>query len=143
MLRKKQRTPAQRAMLRFKQKQPLGIGKTRRQLKADVDRVERTVKEIVRAHCVVRDGYCRYGRDLNNFGKCQGPSEWSHASDHKRSQTRGQAPERRHTTKTSCMQCRKHHRMYERGTLRGDLGDNGFNGDVQWHEVHSRRWGMR
>lgn len=72
-------------------------------------RLETRVKRSVRAQCVARDGYCL----LAGWHVCQGPSEWAHAHSHRRSQTRGQAPEQRHQLASSMMLCRSAHRAYD------------------------------
>ena len=89
---------------------------TRKTVKSKRQRDEAKVKKAVRAECVTRDGYCFAG----NLGApdCKGPSEWAHFAGHRRSQTRGMAPERRHSTHFSGMLCRKHHRQEERGDYR-------------------------
>jgi hypothetical protein len=101
---------------------PQPKGKTRKQAKAKKQRAERDVKRRVRAIVADRDGYCRFARGVlqpfaRGVDKCQGPSEWAHIAGHRRSQTRGLAPEVRHGTATSVMLCRKHHRMEEAGRL--------------------------
>lgn len=53
---------------------PISVGAPRRILKARKDRREAEVKDLVRADCVERDGYC-ISRDLD---PCSGPSEWMH-----------------------------------------------------------------
>ena len=91
-------------------------------------RQEQAVKTSVRARCVARDEYCRahsYSRYFHgdvldaSVGlldlACDGPSEWAHLL--RRSLTRGQAPERRHTTTHSLMLCRHHHQQEEAGHL--------------------------
>lgn len=97
----------------------------RRRTKGRKDRVERVVRQSVRAQCVERDHDCRLGawfwRDdfsVEVWGsECRGESEWAHLKGHRRSQTRGQAPEARHTTTHSLMLCTRHHGMEERGRL--------------------------
>jgi hypothetical protein len=136
---RKVRSKQQRAWLRFKSKQPVGF--QTRQTKKDADeQAERLRKRAVRADCVARDGYCRYGRDLSNFDSCRGPSEWAHYGDKKRFKTRNQDPEVRHTTKESLMLCRKHHRMYDRGTLLIELlTDAGCIGLLRFALFRARR----
>ena len=98
----------------------------RRTPKGRKDRVERTVRQSVRAQCVERDGDCRWGRfsDADDFDMaawntaCKGPSEWAHLKGHRRSLTRGQAPEVRHTTAHSLMLCQWHHILEEEGRYR-------------------------
>src|SRR5688500_15406246 len=95
----------------------------RRTTKGRKRRAERTVKQSIRSRCADRDGYCRIGgRDgtqevdihKSTMAWCQGVSEWAHLRGYRRSQTRGQAPERRHTTMHSLMLCSRHHGMEER-----------------------------
>jgi hypothetical protein len=81
-------------------------------LKRKRQHLERMLKTAIRAACVERDGYCRYGTALN-YRPCDGPSEWAHLGDKRRSRTRGQSPELRHTTTGSVMLCRRHHQMYD------------------------------
>lgn len=79
-------------------------------------RRERKVIERVRALVEARDGFCRMRRlpcFVDVFGQCQGVSEWAHLGDLKRFKTRGQAPERRHTTGGTAMLCTKHHHDYD------------------------------
>jgi hypothetical protein len=106
-------------------------GEPRKRVKARKQRAERAVKQSVRAACVERDGLCRVTKKLWRFvdtyhptanlveWRCGGiASEWAHLAGHRRSQTRGQAPERRHTTKHSLILCTRHHAMEESGQLR-------------------------
>ena len=104
-------------------------GEPRKRVKGRKQRAERAVKQDVRAACLSRDHECRYGagfwRDdfdrpawLTKIEGCDGPSEWAHIAGHRRSQTRGQAPERRHNTRTSLMLCKRHHGLEEAGKLK-------------------------
>jgi hypothetical protein len=102
-----------------------GAAPTRKAEKAKAGRAEGKVKGLVRAHVAARDGACRIGllhsgdsmvlsttlhsRDL----ACDGPSEWAHLAEKRRSKTRGQAPEVRHTTADSLILCRRHHARYD------------------------------
>jgi hypothetical protein len=88
---------------------------TRKRLKGRRDRSEAKVKRMVRAECVTRDGYCLVLTRVG-LGGCQGPSTWAHFAGHRRSQTRGMAPERRHQTLFSGMLCKRHHDQEEAGT---------------------------
>lgn len=101
--------------------------KTRRQLKARQDRQAAQITKRVRADCVLRDGHCRMtaGHDDVFVGvttlmsmPCEGPSEWAHFGDKRRSRTRGQAPQIRHTTEGSLMLCQVMHLAYDSGHLR-------------------------
>lgn len=107
-------------------------GKTRKQLKARKDRDEARIKKLVRAACVVRDGYCRlHGLRPITFDdalgdcihiyelmRCVGPSEWAHFGKKKRARTRGMKPEERHDTAHSLMLCRSAHEAYDAGRLK-------------------------
>lgn len=111
---------------------PLSKGRTRNSLKAKKDRAEATVKKYVRALCADRDNFCRTRMPLDGdtaqtadpfltwpwCGRCNGPLEWAHMHVKRRSQTRGQAPEIRHTTKDSLMLCRFHHQEYDAHRLK-------------------------
>lgn len=104
-------------------------GPTRKQLKARADRGEAKVKKSVRAQCDARDGDCRigwhnavdeikdvYGPELfvpSLYDGCDGPPQWAHLHSHRRSQTRGQAATKRHTTAGSLMLCAEHHQQYD------------------------------
>ena len=86
--------------------------------KARARRQEAAHAKIVRAACVVRDGYCLIASRLPRavavlLGPCEGLSEWAHVAEHRRCFTRGQAPEVRHTTAGSGMLCRGHHVAYD------------------------------
>src|SRR6185436_15514401 len=89
----------------------------RRILKARNDRAEVAVKKSVRAKAVERDGYCRLA-GIDGFGPCRGPSQWSHLFDRRRSQTRCQAPEIRHSTRASAMFCERHSALEEARRIR-------------------------
>ena len=71
----------------------------------------------IRAKCVERDGMCRYWMDTYERCfvaiECSGPSEWAHMRGSTRAETRGMAPENRHSTTTSLMLCREHHNFYD------------------------------
>lgn len=97
-------------------------GRSRKSLKAAEDRAEAKVKKAVRAACVERDGACRIATPLGHdvlqtypvlLTMCDGPSQWAHMHTHRRSQTRGQDPEQRHTTAASLMLCQRHHDQYD------------------------------
>jgi len=102
----------------------------RKRAKARAQRHERAVAAVVRAVCVGRDGYCRFGDwedhpdDAHSavlgyvMGEdCEGDSQWAHMGEHRRFRTRGQAPEVRHTTADSLMLCATHHHAYDEHTL--------------------------
>ena len=112
--------------------------KTRKQLKARKVRREAAVKQDVRAACVSRDGFCRVvAALLNDYDvRPRGESEWAHMHAKRRSKTRGQDPEERHTTADSLMLCRFHHDAYDgrtrpRLTIEA-LTDRGADGPLQF-----------
>lgn len=112
---------------------------TRKRIRGRKQRAEAKVKRSGRAACVERDGHCRaflWFDDplVNAWGNdCRGRSTWAHIRGHRRSQTRGQAPEIRHSTATSMMLCERHHGMEERGEIRVVyLTDRGCDGAVQF-----------
>jgi hypothetical protein len=79
--------------------------------KARGKRAEQKVEQAVRAACVLRDGDCRLQGSY--VGYCGGESEWAHMPDKRRSKTRGQEPEVRHTTAGSLMLCSLHHALLD------------------------------
>ena len=86
--------------------------------KARARRQEAAHAKIVRAACVVRDGYCLIASRLPRavavlLGPCEGPSEWAHVGEDRRCHTRGMEPEQRHTTAGSGMLCHGHHVAYD------------------------------
>lgn len=89
-------------------------------------RAEDPVKKAVRDQCVERDYHCRLGwlsgSDVMPWNvwdsPCDGPSQWAHMHDRRRSQTRGQAPELRHDTAHTLMLCARHHLEYDQHRLR-------------------------
>jgi hypothetical protein len=83
-------------------------------VKGRSDRAEAKVKKAVRAACVARDGHCLVGtRVLGVSAECRGESEWAHLAGHRRSQTRGLPPERRHQSRFTAMLCTRHHDQEE------------------------------
>lgn len=94
---------------------PLPKPEPRRRTKGRNVRAEGKIKISVRALCVERDGSCRIANGSYEALRyeCKGPSEWCHLHSHRRSQTRGQAAERRHTTAGSFMACTRHHDQYD------------------------------
>jgi hypothetical protein len=95
-------------------------GKTRKQLKARLDRAEAKVAAWCRAQCVARDGVCRVRRAafVESYEAwiscgCDGPSEWAHMHVRRRSKTRGLDPTERHDPKYTLMLCRFHHQQYD------------------------------
>ncbi len=97
-----------------------------RRVKNRKARKESVRKKSVRELCVDRDGYCRIGKDADDYTDCLGPSEWCH------SRTRGQEPDKRHFTIGSFMGCRCHHREYDAGELAITAVDDalGCDGDL-------------
>lgn len=108
-----------------------------RRTKGRRKRQERKVVQDVRPVVMDRDGYCRLSEAArlhpDEFGACEGPSEWSHYNaTHRRSKTRGQPPEMRHTTAGSMSLCRKHSQDYDQNRLDIEVQDaaRGCNGPV-------------
>lgn len=104
-------------------------------VKGRKDRAEAKVKKSVRAQCVERDGFCRYGK-LEHVAPCQGSSQWAHMGKKRRAKTRGMAPTIRHTTADSLMLCQRHHDEYDnrrkpRLWIR-ELTEDGANGSLQF-----------
>lgn len=100
---------------------------------------ERKVVGDVRPQVMDRDGYCRLAGLPPEFGPCSGPQEWAHSSEMRRSKTRKQDPEQRHTTAGSYAACRYHHnrmdgralpRIWDRSTT-----ERGANGPVRWWTI--------
>lgn len=86
------------------------------------DRKEAAVAKAVREDVEDRDGYCRFNSStlarirstagvsaFAFFGPCDGPGEWAHLGEKRRSKTRGMDPEERHTVEESMKLCRGHH----------------------------------
>jgi hypothetical protein len=90
-------------------------GPTRAELKGSLTYRERQIIDRNRAHCERRDGFCRIGHWKDSaialFGECYGPSEWNHFR--RRSKSRGEAPEVRHSTEITGMLCERHHDMVD------------------------------
>lgn len=118
-------------------------GEPRKRRKGRQRRHAAKVVKSVRAKCVERDGYCRVWTDeidghpfmARVLGACEGISEWAHLHVKRRSQTRGLAPEVRHTTADSLMLCKAHHDRYDgrqrpRLTI-APLTDAGCNGRLR------------
>lgn len=81
----------------------------------------------------LRDGRCRLA-GARGFPACGGPSEWAHLRPHARFQTRGEAPERRHTTAGSLMLCRLMHHLYDahRMAIEAEDADRGADGPLRF-----------
>lgn len=99
-----------------------GKGEKRSTAKARAKRQERDVISTVRAHVAARDGRCRLA-GVVSMGECRGPGELAHlgnpheAGGHKRYQTRGQAPERRHRPEGTAILCAEtHHYAHDKGS---------------------------
>jgi hypothetical protein len=113
-------------------------------IKATKAKEKRTADKVVvdvRAQCVTRDGTCRYAKDVSTH-RCNGPSEWAHLGDKRRSKTRGQAPEVRHTTAGSLMLCQQAHAQYD-GRQRPRLSitattKRGADGPLRYREAKSK-----
>ena len=104
-------------------------GEPRARSKGRARRQEAALVQVVRPQCVARDGYCRISGAVAQalrmrpmlvswlvatFGACAGASEWSHYNaSHRRSKTRGMAPEQRHDRKHSLMLCTAHSGAYD------------------------------
>lgn len=91
---------------------PLPKGEPRKRTKARKLRMAKAVINTVRPKVVERDGYCRLSR-TSLAGTCDGPSEWAHLKGSRRYETRGQAPEVRHTVEGSVALCQRHHMAYD------------------------------
>jgi len=113
--------------------------KTIKKAKGRKRRAAAKVVKSVRAQCVTRDGYCRAKKDGLADHVCDGPSEWAHRPGHTRAQTRGKAPEERHTTADSFMLCKLAHdqldnRRKPRLYVDALSGDGvGARGNLLWH----------
>jgi len=77
-------------------------------VRARKKRLEAKALQKARAECVSRDFYCRVSA-ATFLGPCSGPSEFAHLPSHRRSKTRGQAPEDRHDSRYAMMACKLHH----------------------------------
>lgn len=96
-------------------------------------KAEAPVKAKVRAECVERDGPCLVWTRIGLFGECRGPSVWSHLRGHRRSNTRGMAPEKRHNTMFSAILCSYHDRLEESGRYEVVFHTIDYaNGRVSW-----------
>lgn len=91
---------------------PIPKPEPRSRIKRRKQREEAAVIRQVRAACVERDGYCAL-RGWGWVGLCNGPSEMAHLPSHRRSKTRGMAPEARHVVNGAVMLCRTHHAMLD------------------------------
>jgi hypothetical protein len=112
---------------------------TQKRLKGRKDRAEARIKKQVRADVDTRDGYCLVQTRAGILGECKGRSTWAHFAGHRRSQTRGMAPERRHDTRFSGKLCERHHALEESGKCAviyktADYAD----GEVGWEVKRSK-----
>jgi hypothetical protein len=114
-------------------------------------RLDKKHADKVRQEVMDRDGGCRFPADPKqpnlggvprlNLLQCDGPLEWAHLPDWRRSRTMGQAPEERHTTAGSMMLCRRHHTMLDQNQLMilftGQLEGTscGADGPISWYLV--------
>lgn len=110
--------------------------RTIKKVKGRKRRAAAKVVKSVRPACVKRDGYCRPKKD-GLVDDCEGKSEWAHLPGYTRAQTRGKAPEERHTTKGSCMCCKKHHdqldgRRSPRLLVTGTRGEVDADRELKW-----------
>ena len=90
-------------------------GQTRAERKGSLGYRERQIIERNRAHCERRDGDCRIGywgdTAIALFGECFGTPEWNHFR--RRSKSRGEPPEVRHSVEITGMLCGRHHDMVD------------------------------
>lgn len=87
----------------------------RKRVKGRKQRHARKVVKSVRQQCVAREIWCRlFWAPFDQFGPCEGLSEWAHFAEKKRFKTRGMTPEDRHTSAGSFMLCTKHHNEYDK-----------------------------
>lgn len=112
---------------------------TRKRTKGRKNRAEARIKRQVRAECVERDGACLVLTRVGIVGECRGRSTWAHFAGHRRSQTRGMAPERRHDARFSGILCERHHRLEERGLYQVVYRTVDYaNGPVGWEPRHQK-----
>ena len=113
-------------------------GQTRKQLKAKAKRAEARQIRAVRAHCEIRDGFCRF--DMCVPFECEGVTELAHMHARRRSKTRGMAPEYRHAITHCLCLCSEHHRAYDAKELRiTALTPKGAEGELKFSRRVSRR----
>lgn len=134
-------------VLNPRQRQTAVKPEPRTRTKGRKDRAEAKVKQSIRQQCVERDGDCRMAaarfdddlpRELYPH-RCTTQAEWAHLRGHRRSQTRGQAPERRHTTQHSLMFCQALHALEEAGRLTVTyLSDRGCDGPLRFTLMSTR-----
>jgi hypothetical protein len=106
----------------------------RQKVKDRADRLEAQIEKQVREACEVRDGYCLVQK-LGLPG-CKGRSEWAHFAGHRRSQTAGMHPSRRHDTRFSGMLCTRHHSQEEDDLFHVVYTTDKYaDGPVKWEAV--------
>jgi hypothetical protein len=127
-------------------------GPTRAELKGSFDYRERQIIKANRAYCERRDGDCRIGYwgeiAIALFGECMSTSEWNHFR--RRSKSRGEPPEERHSTEVTGMLCGRHHDMVDEHEIdfvyltskRADGLMKFWNamGELVEHEMPKPRW---
>jgi hypothetical protein len=127
-------------------------GPTRAELKGSSNYRERQIIKANRAHCERRDGDCRIGYwgeiAIALFGECMSTPEWNHFR--RRSKSRGEPPEERHSTEVTGMLCGRHHDMVDEHdinfvyltTKRADGPMKFWNemGELVEHEMPKPRW---
>lgn len=90
-------------------------GPTRAERKGSIGYRERQIIQRNRAHCERRDGDCRIGywggSAVALFGECFGTPEWNHFR--RRSKSKGEPPEVRHSVEITGMLCGRHHDMVD------------------------------
>jgi hypothetical protein len=107
----------------------------RRRVAARGRAAEQRVLRAVRAAVMARDGgTCRAsGTALGiGLGACEGPLELAHLAAWRRSRTRGQPPEQRHTRTGAISLCHAHHVAYDAHRFDILLGPTGADGPVGW-----------
>jgi hypothetical protein len=117
-------------------------GPTRAELKGKLDYREKQIIQRNRAKCERRDGFCRIGHwgdlAIELFGECYGKSEWNHFD--KRSLTRNEDPEDRHSTTCTGMLCASHHRMVDAHDIKFEyLTEEGADGPMAFWADDARR----
>jgi hypothetical protein len=102
------------------------------------DRLEAKIEKEVRQACEVRDGYCLVQK-LGIAG-CKGVSQWAHFAGHRRSQTLGMHPTRRHDTRFSGMLCARHHSLEEDDQFHVVYHTDKYaDGRVSWEAVKAKQ----
>lgn len=89
----------------------IGKGEPRKREKGRAKRTEAAIKKAIRAEVAERDQSCRF--EGMAPADCYGPLQWCHLRPRTRGQTRGMAPEYRHTTAYTAMGCALHHGGYD------------------------------